>query len=132
MSKRQDRIAELTGKLDAMRLDLRDLQELEFEEVIAPQMRENIGRCYKYRNSYSCPSDQSDYWWMYVRVVGMRDGCYRLLCFQRDKYKALMIRETTTDSLGDRYKPIAQAEFVAAVTPWLEAIGKEVNWGSHS
>src|SRR6185312_4073195 len=28
-----------------------------------------VGRCFRYRNSYSCPKDESERWWLYRRVL---------------------------------------------------------------
>jgi hypothetical protein len=43
------------------------------------------GKCFKYRNCYSCPADDADYWWLYVRVKLSGDKLVGL-AFQRDRY----------------------------------------------
>lgn len=44
-----------------------------------------VGRCFKYRNSYSCPKEPSDYWWMYTKVVSVGEYWPVALEFQTDK-----------------------------------------------
>ena len=46
-----------------------------------------IGKCFRYRNSYSCPETDADYWWIYARVTGLDEGGEpSALEFQTDKY----------------------------------------------
>ncbi len=81
------------------RTKLRALEDRQFADIIEPKMRANIGNCYKYHNCYSCPQSEADYWWMYVKVVGVRDGSYRVLTFAIDSYHKMQIAEATQTSL---------------------------------
>lgn len=52
----------------------REANEAYHEAQNAERERENralLGKCFKYRNSYSCPEKPSDYWWLYTKVVGL-------------------------------------------------------------
>ena len=40
------------------------------EQEAGPKRRQLIGRCFKYRNCYSCPEKPSDYWWLWFRATG--------------------------------------------------------------
>ena len=45
-----------------------------------------VGRCFKYRNSYSCPDKPEDYWWKYAIVTGVGDfGHPNAFSFETDK-----------------------------------------------
>ncbi len=45
---------------------------------------EFVGRHFRYKNCYSCPEKPSDYWWMYIRVTGLKEGVLVVQKFQRD------------------------------------------------
>src|SRR5690606_37177341 len=45
-----------------------------------------LGRMYRYRNSYSCPQSEDDYWWTYRKVLSVDDDGYcRCLEFHIDR-----------------------------------------------
>jgi hypothetical protein len=44
-----------------------------------------IGKCFKYRNSYSCPESDADYWWLYSKVVSVDGEWAQVLRFQTDR-----------------------------------------------
>lgn len=76
-----------------------------------------IGRCFKYKNCYSCPDKPSDYWWMYIKVVGASHWP-KTFEFQTDKYGHLTVK-TDKHAIGvghegNGYVPITVKEFDAA------------------
>lgn len=117
---------------ERIKTDLAELHRLEdehFEQVELPAMRARIGFCFKYRNCYSCPQTEADYWWMYSKIVGVRNGSYRLLCFSMDCNSKLAIEESFSPSL-EGYQPISHEGFLSAVTPMLNALRVEVEYKS--
>ena len=44
-----------------------------------------IGKCFKYRNSYSSPGKPSDCWWYYSIILEAADGGLYAFEFQTDK-----------------------------------------------
>lgn len=88
-----------------------EIQEREF----MPKRRALFGKCFKYRNNYSCPESSRDYWWMWMRVTGVRGICVVLTQVQRDKYGAVSIRSTDAHcqhgTLGERYLPVSETEY---------------------
>jgi hypothetical protein len=75
-----------------------------------------IGKCFRYRNSYSCPEKPSDYFWFYVRVLSANG--YGVTChtFQTDKNGRIEIewsshRSSYHGGLSDGYRPITRAQF---------------------
>ncbi len=45
-----------------------------------------VGKCFRYRNSYSCPESEADYWWLYAMVTGLSDSGQPVgISFQTDK-----------------------------------------------
>jgi len=68
----------------------------ELEDAIAeiekgPALRALVGRCFRYKNSYSCPEKPSDYWWLYKRVLGVKTG----------RYEEVFIEQFETDKNGE-------------------------------
>ncbi len=72
-----------------------------------------IGKCYKFRNSYSCPEKESDYWWLYRKITSMDEfGWLNTFEFQKDRSGQITIREENlkvAESSEDI--PISHAEF---------------------
>jgi hypothetical protein len=46
--------------------------------------RKLLGCCFKYRNNYSCPESDADYWWLYLKITSADDGLMALT-FEVDK-----------------------------------------------
>lgn len=47
--------------------------------------RKLIGKCFKYRSSYSCPESEADYWWDWSMVTGLDEhGGMVAFRFSRD------------------------------------------------
>jgi hypothetical protein len=44
-----------------------------------------IGRFFKYRNCFSCPEKESDYWWLYFKVTANESRWSKGFDFQRDR-----------------------------------------------
>ena len=72
---------ELQRVVDAGSAARAKLREMENEET----RRENaklIGKCFRFRNSYSCPETESDYWWTYIKVIDLADEGDGLIVFK--------------------------------------------------
>lgn len=72
------------------------------------------GKYFKYRNNYSCPERESDYWFMYRKVMKVIDERnVDVITFQMDKYKKISIerQETYIENLGVE---ISEAEYKLA------------------
>jgi hypothetical protein len=86
-----------------------------------------IGRCFRYRNCYSCPQSEADYWWLYLRVTDMNEhGSLQGWSFQTDKDGRVSVwaREHILSELvsSDGYKEIPQAEFDRAYGDLLRGL----------
>ncbi|MDB4892195.1 MAG: hypothetical protein JWL61_4050 [Gemmatimonadetes bacterium] len=47
------------------------------EQARRVELSAYAGRFFKYRNCYSCPEKESDYWWLYRAITGLADeGAY--------------------------------------------------------
>lgn len=78
----------MSRKEELMRLfnDIRaELCEIEREENEAENSA-LLGRCFKYRNSYSLPQSDDDRWWIYRKVTALDDGMPVFFSFQTDIY----------------------------------------------
>ena len=70
-----------------------------------------LGKCFRYRNCYSCPKTEDDYWWLYRRVIGFtKDGYLQVFQFQRDQYDKIEI-ETCTRQTSCGGEPITLKQF---------------------
>lgn len=126
--KEQEELAALRETSAAIR---QRIDKIETAERVA-QANNIVGKCFKARNSYSCPETPSDYWWMYVKVLSVDEhGWIRSVCLQIDKDGNVDVRYV--EQLGSipfqNYKQITARAFRDA---WLatmqrmDEIGKEV------
>lgn len=73
-----------------------------------------VGRCFKYRNSYSCPQGPKDYWWLYVKVVGIGEHWPVSMEFETDRDGKIEIRTRECFSRFEGHDEIKPSEFNAA------------------
>ena len=85
--------------------ELRQIEEKEFNELIEkhyPDFKALEGKCFKVRNCYSCPENESDYWFLYIKIQKIeKDDLYKLSdnilshfhgwSFQTDKYGRISV-----------------------------------------
>jgi hypothetical protein len=74
-----DKKEELQNTIDTARAELFRIEQV---EGIA-KAKEFVGRCFKYRNCYSMPQDESDYWWKYRYVHRQVGGDLYSLTFEK-------------------------------------------------
>lgn len=80
-----------------------------------------VGKCFKYRNSYSCPGPD-DYWWMYAQVLRAKDGSLRALRFQTDRDGKVEVEPDAYFSCSENYKSITLMEFAEAWAAMLRRL----------
>lgn len=75
-----------------------------------------VGKCYVYRNSFSCPSSPKDYWNLYTKIVKIdRSGYLKAVSFQTDKNGDMHFRNETFRVTMDGYKQIPLSKFNRAL-----------------
>jgi len=112
---------ELEKQVKALR---EELDEIETREQIK-ETKKLVGKCFKYRNCYSCPESEGDYWWLYSKVLDQnKEGDLHTLSFEKDKYNKVNIEwgRHTNPYEGDSYIPIKEEEFAEAWTKLLQEI----------
>jgi hypothetical protein len=83
-----------------------------------------LGKCYRTRNNYSCPKDDSEIWWLYLRVNKVEGGALRVVTFQDDRQGRLEIevdRYYSALSL-ESYEEITPAAFADAWATFVEKV----------
>lgn len=71
---------ELLAELGRIR---RAIDKIETVESLATN-KTYLGKCFKYRNNFSCPKKPSDYWWLYTEVISFDADCLHVWSFQTD------------------------------------------------
>ena len=70
MTRKEDLEAHIQA-LEVERVKAMDrLSEIKAAEAYQRNI-DRIGLCFKYRNSYSCPQDEADYWYIYAKIIGV-------------------------------------------------------------
>ena len=110
------KIAEQKEIVNKEREKLYVLENEERERFVIPEMKKKIGICYKYHNCYSCPEKPSDYWWIYIKIIGLKDDEYITETFQEDKFGWLTyeLNHPMRDSMLDSAKKIKSTEYETA------------------
>lgn len=108
----------MSKELQDLRLQASSLQEriwkLEADERRARNLR-LVGKCFVYRNCYSCPRGPEDYWNLYQRVLRITaDGNIQVFSFQADKDGVVSIETKTRSASISLGEPISPAKFRAA------------------
>ena len=116
-------IAALQECLTKTRKEIYKQEDKLFELEIKPKMEKKIGNCYKYRNCYSCPQNDDDYWWLYVKILGVvSKGYFHTIEFQKDKYGEITIKHNSLFSLLDSFREITASEFNDAKKEMLDHV----------
>ncbi len=107
------------GALDVARRNEMAIREQIEEREVAPKRRALVGKCYRYRNNYSCPQKASDYWWMWVKVVGVDGGNIQVVQVQLDKYGTAGVvpasQYVPDGEIGAGYQPVTRKQYDKAV-----------------
>jgi len=83
-------------------------EELKKEKAL----KEFVGKCYKYKNCYSCPQEEKDYWWLYIYVKEIKDGYLTCQTFQKDSDGKITINlNDTISNVSDRHILCGKAIF---------------------
>lgn len=113
------------ARLTTARGDFNEIKGYIDEREYAPKRRALVGKCFKYRNSYSCPEKPSDYWWMWAKVAGEESGGIALVSSERDKNGDIRIRREWHSlwkgELDSNYQPVTTKEYDRAVKSILAA-----------
>lgn len=105
--KTKEQIEAELAPLQALLGRLRDAEERQKAVAL-------VGKCFKCRNNYSCPKGPKDYWWYYVKCVGMGQYRPKAFTFQTDKEGRIEIKEENWFMRADGYIEISEREFQAA------------------
>jgi len=52
-------------EFDRLKMELMGLQKEHQDKCEKPKFEKYIGTYWKFKNYYSCPEKESDYWWLY-------------------------------------------------------------------
>lgn len=85
---------EIAAQMKSLRDELWKIEKVEEKERVTPL----LGKCYRYRNCYSCPEVESDYWWMYFRIVALEGGSPIAFVFENGKYGEIRIKPRSRES----------------------------------
>lgn len=99
----REQMADLRAELDVIEGEKRQQRNAEL-----------LGKCFAYRNSYSCPQDESDYWTHYTKITDISDsGRLSGISFQRDKDGKIEFEPRNWISESTLQREISTQEFDA-------------------
>lgn len=81
-------------RAEKLRQEIRDMEDKERLEKELPVWKSREGTFWKFKNCYSCPQGDKDYWWAYRQISNVTaEGLMDLLEFQIDKDGRLNVKE---------------------------------------
>lgn len=99
------------------------ISKVESEELLPPYKKKFEGKYFKYRNCYSCPKDESEKWWMYVKVEKVTQlHQMQGFTFQTDMYGKVSVEQEKSLSESSCQVAITKKEFDAAYKRMLKRI----------
>ena len=109
-------------KLQKIIYDARqELNKIE-DERKANEIKPLLDKCYRYRNNYSCPEKDSDYWWIYMKIIKIDGPNVTSMQFQTDKYgKVIIVGNCSLYGLNSGWEEITNTAFIRA---WKLLFGK--------
>jgi hypothetical protein len=79
-----------------------------------------VGKCYKCKDCYSCPQNENDFWWDYMKVTGTNnEGDMEVFVFYKDAQERINITPNETYSNLAHYTEITPEEFDSA---WINLL----------
>jgi len=111
---------EAASKLNTIR---NQISRVESKELLPLYKKKYEGKYFKYRNCYSCPKDESEKWWMYVKVEKVTQLRWMQgFTFQTDMYGKVAIEQEKALSESSCQVAITKKEFDAAYKRMLKRI----------
>jgi hypothetical protein len=99
------------------------IEDLKAKEVIPGLKEKYEGKYFKYKNSYSCPETEKDYWYLYVHVVAVDSDLFcKANTFQMDKYGEITIRYKDRLPLSMLDVPSDKKEFDKNITKLIDKL----------
>lgn len=109
------------SKLNSIR---NQISKIENEEMLPAYKKKYEGKYFKYKNCYSCPKDESERWWMYVKIEKVTQLRWMQgFTFQTDKDGKVTIEQERALSESSCQVAITKKEFDAAYKRMLKRIG---------
>lgn len=114
--------AQLTKIMNAGYAARNELDEIK-QAAAAKANSALIGKCHRYRNSYSCPETDVDYWWIYRRVIAVDGSWLKTFSFQTDRNGKVTVQTEKQDfSDLSGWKEISDAEFSHAFNDMMRKV----------
>lgn len=113
-------IEELKKERKRIHQELAILEDTAFKK----KHRAAVGKYYKISNSYSLPETPADYWWLYYKVIAVKESHLRAWKFQKDCDNKIEIEFDTDFRSIDIAKEISMKEFQQAWKKLKEEINQ--------
>jgi len=125
-AKSMTQIQEKRAEFERLRRELWALERRERVEKQLPEMKKLEGTYWKFRNSYSSPKEEGDYWWLYRHVLKVTDDGYmEVVDFQIDKEGRLEVKRRSLGSFETpklEWVPASQDEWRVAVAQGIAIV----------
>jgi hypothetical protein len=99
------------------------LQKIEAKEFEI-ESKQFVGKHFKYRNSYSLPQSEKDYWVTYTKVLSASGMSIKVHEFQIDKHGSFKIEERVRGAFLSGWVEIPASEYKKALSSFKKKIAK--------
>lgn len=101
--------------------DIRNVLQERIDIEKSKEIQKYVGSYFKYKNSYSSPENENDYWWLYIYVKEIKNNDLIVVSFQTDKDGKIIVDPNDYWHHDDNYIECSQKEFD---TQWNKMIKK--------
>lgn len=119
----KERKEDLERQIRKLRTELNKIQDRENAERFSGL----VGKCFVYRNCYSCPEKPGDYWNSYCQVRSITGSYADVMEFEIDKDGMIRIhhnRCVPANMLGSSWQPITLPQFKRQMNRCLKATAR--------
>lgn len=105
-----NREQELVDIISTARTELHSITDKRHVE----ELQQYVGKYYKYKNCYSCPESEKDYWYVYRYVKRISEYSLVIFEFEKDKHGKITIEPSALHSEMSGWAPCTPLEFANA------------------
>lgn len=135
LEQKKEQLEQKIKQLKKLREEIYQLEDEEREINQYPRALKLVGRFFKYRNCYSCPKTESDFWWLYRLITSVNpNGTLEYIEFDTDSSGKLSLSTGKNEPWSSilessSWKEIGREEWqfaVLAIKPKLSQLDNHV------
>lgn len=126
---KETKLEKLKIERNKIERQISDIEYKKLVEISIPELKESVGRCFKYRNSYGA----GESWWLYVKILSVNEKTmsFKVVEFQQTSMDIIEIKFDQKYNFngknyfnGSHYTEIKLSEFEKARKGILKTVSR--------